>query len=79
MLAGVRDGVVIVRVAAPPLDGRANDAVCRVLARAIGVRTSSLTILRGERAREKVIEIDGVDQPAADEAIRAAIRASSGE
>jgi uncharacterized protein YggU (UPF0235/DUF167 family) len=69
--------VIVVRVAAPPLDGRANDAVCRLLARALGVRTAALTILRGERARDKVIAIDGVDQATADAAIRAVIDASS--
>jgi len=73
MLVGLRDGVIVVRVAAPPLDGRANDAVCRLLAGAIGVRTTSLTILRGERARDKVIAVDGADQATADAAIRAAI------
>jgi hypothetical protein len=73
MLVGLRDGVIVVRVAAPPLDGRANDAVCRLLAGAIGVRTTSLTILRGDRARDKVIAVDGADQATADAAIRAAI------
>lgn len=77
MLAGLRDGVVIVRVTAPPLDGRANDAVCQLLAGMLGVRSSCLTILGGERGRDKVIAIDGVSQAEADEAIRAAIDGSS--
>jgi uncharacterized protein YggU (UPF0235/DUF167 family) len=77
MLVGLREGAIVVRVTAPPLDGRANDAVCRLLAGAIGVRTSSLTILRGDRARDKVIAIDGIDQATADAAIRAAIAGSS--
>ena len=61
------------QVTAPPLDGRANDAVRRLLARVLGVRASNVTILRGERTREKVRAIDGVDQAAADVAIRAAL------
>jgi uncharacterized protein len=73
-LAGLRDGVLIVRVTAPPLDGRANDAVCELLAAVLGVRRSSLTILRGERARDKVMAIAGLDQSTADAAIAAALR-----
>lgn len=72
-LAALRDGVLIVRVTAPPLDGRANDAVCRLLAGVLGVRASALTILRGERGRDKVIAIDGIEQSEADAAIRAAV------
>jgi uncharacterized protein (TIGR00251 family) len=72
-LAALRAGVLIVRVMAPPLDGRANDAVCRLLARALGVRASDVTILRGERTRDKVVAIDGVDQAAADAAVRVAV------
>jgi uncharacterized protein (TIGR00251 family) len=73
-LAALRAGVLVVRVMAPPLDGRANDAVCRLLARALGVRASSdVTILRGERTRDKVVVIDGVDQAAADAAVRLAV------
>ena len=72
-LVALRAGVLIVRVTAPPLDGRANDAVCRLLARALGVRASDVTILRGERTRDKVVAIDGVDQAAADAAVRVAV------
>jgi hypothetical protein len=73
-LAGLRDGVAIVRVTAPPLDGRANDAVCELLAAVLGVRRSSLSIVRGERSRDKVVAIDGVDQAAVDAAVVAALR-----
>ena len=75
-LAGLRDGVVVLRVTAPPLDGRANDAVCQLLAGVLGVRASCLTILRGERGRDKVIAIDGVGQAEADAAIRHTIDGS---
>jgi uncharacterized protein (TIGR00251 family) len=72
-LTGLREGALIVRVTAPPLDGRANDAVRRLLAQTLGVRASDVTILRGERARDKVVAIDGIDQAVADVAIRAAL------
>lgn len=77
-LVGLRDGVLIARVTAPPVDGRANQAVCRLLAEALGVRASRVAIVRGERARDKVVTVDGIDQAAADAAIRAAANRSSG-
>ena len=58
----VRDGVLVVRVSAPALEGRANRAVCRLLAHRLGVPASRVTLIRGERARDKVVRIDGVDQ-----------------
>ena len=76
-LAGLRNGVLVVRVMAPPLDGRANDAVCRLLAGALGVRRSAVTIVRGDRARDKLVAIEGIDQAAADAAVRLAIDGSS--
>lgn len=72
-LAALREGVLIVRVTAPPLDGRANAAVCRLLAGVLDVRASSLSIVRGERARDKLVAVDGIDQAAADAAVRAAV------
>jgi len=47
-----------VRVTAPPEDGKANGAVRRLLARAIGVAPTRLTLLRGATARDKVFRLD---------------------
>lgn len=63
-LVGMRDGILLIRVSAPALEGRANESVRRVLAKHLGVPKSSVTIVRGHRSREKVIQIDGLDQPA---------------
>jgi uncharacterized protein (TIGR00251 family) len=64
----VVDGVLLVRVAAPAHDGRANRALCRLLAKRLGVPPSRLVIARGQRSREKLVEIDGVDQATVDRA-----------
>ena len=68
-LAGIRDGVLVVRVTAPALGGRANRAVCRLLAERLAVAPSKVTIVRGERYRDKLIRVEGVDQAAADAAL----------
>jgi uncharacterized protein YggU (UPF0235/DUF167 family) len=72
-LVGLRDGVLVVRVMAPPVDGRANDAVRRVLAEALGLRPSRLTIVRGARARDKVVAVEGLDQATVDDTLRSAV------
>jgi len=69
-LAGLRDGVLHVRVSAPPVDGKANQAVCRLIARAVGVGRTRVTVVRGERSRDKVVRIDGVDPHTAFDALR---------
>ena len=58
-LAGVRDGVLLARVAAPPVDGKANLALCRLVAKELGVPRTSVSVVRGQSAREKVLRIDG--------------------
>jgi len=69
-LAGLRDGVLHVRVSAPPVDGKANQAVCRLIARAVGVGRTRVTVVRGERSRDKVVRIDGVNPHTAFDALR---------
>ena len=64
-LVGLRDGVLHVRVSAPPVDGKANQAVCRLIARAVGVGKTSVRVVRGERSRDKVVTIEGVEPEAA--------------
>jgi hypothetical protein len=53
-------GVVSVRVTAAPDDGKANAAVCRVVAGALGVPKTSVTVVRGHTARTKQLEIAGL-------------------
>ena len=59
-VTGLRDGVVQARVAAPPADGKANAALCRLLAKTLGVAPSRVSIVRGHTAREKTVRVDGV-------------------
>jgi uncharacterized protein (TIGR00251 family) len=62
-LVGFRDGILIVRVATPPIEGRANESLRRLLAERLHVPKSSVTIVRGHRSRDKVIHIAGLDPP----------------
>lgn len=52
-----------VRLAAPPVEGKANEALRRFLADACGVRASAVTLRRGERSRDKVVAVAGIDAP----------------
>ena len=58
----VRDGRVVVRVTAPPAEGRANDAVCALLAKALGLPKRAVCVQRGAASRDKVVSIDGMDE-----------------
>jgi uncharacterized protein YggU (UPF0235/DUF167 family) len=55
-------GDLHVRVAAPAVDGRANEALLRLLARALGVPRSSLAITGGQRSRSKLVSVVGFSQ-----------------
>lgn len=54
-------------VAAPPEGGKANEAIIRLLASALGVKASAVRIVRGHTQSRKVVQIDGIG-PAALEA-----------
>lgn len=49
-----------VKVHAPALDGRANDALLEFLAEALAVRRSAVTLIRGEKSRQKVVRVEGL-------------------
>jgi len=59
-LAGTRDGAVLLRVNAPPVDGAANDAVIGFFATLFNVPRRNIQIVAGHRSRQKRISIDGV-------------------
>ena len=60
-IVGVQDGALKVALTAPPVDGAANEALRKMLAKAFGVSKSSIEIVRGDRARTKLLRVQGVD------------------
>ena len=53
-----RDGIKV-KVTAPPVEGMANEALTRFLAKELGVSPSSIEILKGRHSREKTLKISG--------------------
>jgi uncharacterized protein (TIGR00251 family) len=60
-IAGVRDGRLVVRVTAPPVDGAANDATIEALAGALDLPRRALRIVSGASSRHKTIEVTSPD------------------
>jgi uncharacterized protein len=60
-IAGEREGAVVIRVNVPPVDGRANEALCRLIAKRLGVAAGAVRVVRGQTARDKVVRVDGID------------------
>ena len=56
-----RDGVVRVSVAAAPVEGRANAALCKLIAKRAGISRGRVSVVRGERSRAKVVRVEGLD------------------
>jgi uncharacterized protein len=57
------DGEVLqARVTAPPVGGKANQALCRLVAKRAGVAPSCVTVVRGEKSRQKLLLVYGTDQ-----------------
>jgi uncharacterized protein len=59
-IEGWRDGVLRVRVSAPPVDGRANEALIRVIAAALKIAPSRIRVVGGAVSRIKLLEVDGM-------------------
>lgn len=58
-VAGVVGDRLKVRISAPPEGGKANKAICRLLAKALGMKAKDVTIVSGQTSPEKVIRIAG--------------------
>ena len=56
------DGRLKLAVAAPPEDGRANEAVAELLAESLGVKARDVAVVRGQRSRQKLVEVTGLEQ-----------------
>jgi uncharacterized protein YggU (UPF0235/DUF167 family) len=69
-MAGERDGALLVRVAAPPVDDAANDRLVDYFARLTHRPRSALRIVSGARGRTKRLAIDGISVDSMRELIR---------
>jgi uncharacterized protein (TIGR00251 family) len=61
-VAGMHDGVVKIRIAAPAVDNAANLAVTEFVAKALGVAKRSVRIVSGGASRRKLLEIEDVTE-----------------
>jgi uncharacterized protein (TIGR00251 family) len=61
-LLGFEDGVLRARVSAPPVDGKANKALCRLVAKQAGVAPSRVSVVRGEKSRQKLLLVEGIGE-----------------
>jgi len=66
-LSGERDGALVVRLTAPPVEGAANEALARFLGKALGVAPSAVRVVSGATGRNKVVSVAGLDAATARE------------
>ena len=58
IVGSYRDGIKV-KVTAPPIEGKANEALIRFLAKELGISPSSIEIVKGHHSREKTLKISG--------------------
>jgi hypothetical protein len=63
-IVGEHNGALRVRIAAPPVDGAANDELVRTLARALGVKRGAIEITAGQTSKTKQVRVTGATAPA---------------
>lgn len=60
-VAGEHGDALKIRLAAPPIDGRANDCLMAFLAERLGVPRSALALRSGQTSRRKVVVVAGIE------------------
>jgi len=61
-LVGVQDGILKIKVTAPPVEGAANDACIKLLAGELGLKKSQMEISSGAKSRKKTIMIKDISR-----------------
>jgi uncharacterized protein len=72
-LVRLDEGVLHVRIAAPPVEGAANAALVASLADALGLRKSEIAVKRGAASRDKLVEFAGIGEDDLGARVRQAI------
>ncbi|MBN1254369.1 MAG: YggU family protein [Deltaproteobacteria bacterium] len=66
---GVHGDALKVKVTSPPLEGRANKAVKKLLAEQLGLSPSQVEIIAGQRSREKLVRVSGLSRTEVERAL----------
>jgi uncharacterized protein (TIGR00251 family) len=61
-IAGEQDGVLKIKLTAPPVDREANQALIDYLSDLLGIPKRSVNLIKGETSRNKLVEISGIDK-----------------
>jgi uncharacterized protein (TIGR00251 family) len=64
LFTGIEQGLLKLRVTAPPVEGEANKAICAFLADLLNLPKKSISILRGDASRRKLMKVESL--PAAE-------------
>jgi uncharacterized protein (TIGR00251 family) len=64
-VVGEHNGMLKIKITAPPVDGEANQALIEFLSKLIKLPKRQITIIKGETGRQKTVEIEGLDLPTA--------------
>jgi uncharacterized protein len=59
-IVGLHSGAIRIRVAAPPVDGTANEALTAFLAKRLGLAKGAISVASGHGGRRKVVAVEGV-------------------
>ena len=68
---GFEEGILRLKIAAPPVDGKANKELIAFLSKRLGVSKGSITIDRGHTSKTKIISIAGLNRNLAIERLKA--------
>jgi len=66
---GVQGDALKLRVTAPPLEGRANKALQKLLAEHLGIPPTRIAIISGQRSREKLVRLSGISRAEVERAL----------
>ena len=73
-VSGMYGDAVKIRLAAPPVDGAANEELIRFLAEKLGMPRSAVTIEAGHSARRKTVAFEGIDRPTLEKRLLKSLR-----
>lgn len=63
-IAGLHGNALKVRLSSPPVEGRANEELIEIVAKALGARKAQVSIAGGQTSKNKVVRVEGADEAA---------------